>query len=122
MSGSQSSVFIGSKQHKATLSVDEHRSASVIGWSEGNRTIRVKNAGNTSAPTSAANQVADYLNAHFIPAPHDKGSIVVLTGTTGTVAVVTWQENNKLLETDANKYAKNPISTALGMAISMRSY
>jgi len=122
LSGSQSSVFVGNKHHKAILAVDAPSSTSVIGWSEGNWTIRVKNADNTSAPTRVANQVADYLDAHFMPIPHDKGLINVLTGTTGTVAVVTWQEKNQLFETDANKYAKNPISTALGMSISMRNY
>jgi len=122
LSGSQSSVFVGSKHHNATLAVDAHGATSVIGWSEGNWTIRVKNADNTSAPTLVANQVADYLDAHFMPVPHGKGLINVQTGTTGTVAVVTWQETNQLFETDANKYAKNPISTALGMSISMRNY
>ena len=122
LSGKRSTTFVGTNHHKAILAVDKNSSTSVISWAEGNWTIAVKNDSSTSAPTSAANQVANYLDAHFMPIPHNMGSIVVETGTSGTVAVVTWQENNLLFETDANRYAKDPISTALEMAISMRSY
>lgn len=122
LSGSRSTTFVGTNHHKAILAVDNNSSTSVISWAEGNWTIAVKNDSSTSAPTSAADQVADYLDVHFMPIPHNMGSIVVETGTSGTAAVITWQENNLLFETDANRYAKNPISTALGMAISMRGY
>lgn len=122
LSGTQSAVSVGQKHHQAILAVESNHSASVIGWTEGNWTIRVKDTANSSAPMSAANEVADYLDAHFMPIPQDKGSIVVETGASGTVAVVTWQENNMLYETDANEYASNPISTALQMSISMRRY
>jgi len=117
--GSQSTVYVGGGNHKADLTTDATSSSSTIRWSEGRWTIQVTT---TSTPSSLANQIANYLDAHFIPVPQNKGFIFASDhGSTETV-MVTWQENNEIYGVLTNNHTKQPVDTALGMAISMRKY
>ncbi len=108
--------------HTGQFSAAKSDGASMIYWTEGRWQIRVANNGNTSVPTKYANNVVNYLDAHFMPVPHDKGTIIVNLKGSIIETAVTWTEGPDLYTVQTNEYCKNPIQTALAMAIAMEPF
>ncbi len=91
-----------------------------IVWQEGRWTVRV--SGTSAPPDSEASAVVAFLHRYFMPVPTTSGGISVDVTPTGTQATVSWTSGSELLLVRAYPGAASPAETALGMAISMRSY
>lgn len=90
-----------------------------IEWTEGRWTVRVSG---TTAPTKEASAVAEYMHSHFLPAPETSGAVQVVVSSAGVSAAVGWTQDGNVYVVHAQPGAKDPAWTAMGMAISMRSY
>ena len=109
-------------------------SSTAVTWQEGRWQIIVSENGDITVPMDTVNQVVSYLSQHFMPVPQSEGAIVVnlQSGVTSSgqpdlnqlnlQMYVTWQEGNRLLQVQTYTHCKNPVDTALAMAISMRPY
>ncbi len=116
-----SSVSLGSG-HTGSLAVSRTSNTSDIRWSEGRWNIQVEHVGGTASETGIARSITAYLQTHFLPVPLYKGAIVVRTGSHGIEATVVWQRGDEVYGIDVFPSAKDSVTTALGMVISMRPY
>ena len=67
-------------------------------WHEGNWTIDMLGFGDSSAGTQVAKDVVAYLHTHMLPAPKNKGVIIMTSSAAGSSwrTQVTWQEGSKV--------------------------
>jgi hypothetical protein len=105
-----------------TAVVDTERNEAHILWSEGRWKINATSVGTTQPPITTANEVVAYLHTHFLPVPNTLGEIAVTTNAETSTATMTWQEGNLMFAVSTGEAAKQPIETALALAIAMKKY
>ncbi len=73
-------------------------------WHEGNWTLDMLGFGNNAAGTQVAKNVVAYLHTHMLPAPRNKGIILMTSSASGTTwrTQVAWQEGSSVWQTTAS--------------------
>jgi hypothetical protein len=105
-----------------TAVVDAANNESHILWREGRWKINVSAVGTTKPPVTTANEAVAYLHTHFLPVPNTLGEISVTTNAGISTVMMTWQVGNRVFAVSTGEAAKQPMETALALAISMKKY
>lgn len=79
-------------------------------WTEGNWTLVTEGSGNSSAGQRVAQSVVSYLHSHLLPAPNNKGVIIITQSSANSawVTKVAWQEGDHVYQL---QHSGNPTDT-----------
>jgi len=106
----------------ATTVVDTANNESHVLWSEGRWKMDVSGLKTTAPAIDTANEVVAYLHTHMLPVPGNVGEIAVTNDAGKLSVMMIWQEGDNMFQVQSAQSAKQPIETALAMAISMKKY